>query len=68
MQGTLAKALPAMANVGSMTNVRQMEAEQYARDIAAAFEISRAYDKRSRALARAKNRQMERYAKQFGVR
>ena len=68
LQGTLAKALPPMANVGSMTNVRQMETEQYARDIAAAFEISRAYDKRSRALARAKNRQMERYAKQFGVR
>ena len=54
LQGTLAKALPSMANVGSMTNVRQMEAEQYARDIAAAFEISRAYDKRSKALARAK--------------
>ena len=68
LQGTLAKALPPMANVGSMTNVRQMEAEQYANDIRAAFEISRAYDKRSRALARAKNRQMERYAKQFGVR
>ena len=68
LQGTLAKALPPMANVGSMTNVRQMEAEQYANDIRAAFEISREYDKRSRALARAKNRQMERYAKQFGVR
>ena len=33
LQGTLAKALPPMANVGSMTNVRQMEAEQYANDI-----------------------------------
>jgi hypothetical protein len=68
LQGTLAKALPPMANVGSMTNVRQMEAEQYANEIRAAFDISRQYDKRSRALARAKNRQMERYAKQFGVR
>ena len=68
LQGTLAKALPPMANVGSMTNVRQMEAEQYANDIRAAFEISRQYDKRSKALARAKNRQMERYAKEFGVR
>ena len=54
LQGTLAKALPPMANVGSMTNVRQMEAEQYANDIRAAFEISRQYDKRSKALARAK--------------
>jgi len=68
LQGTLAKALPPMANVGSMTNVRQMEAEEYARDIGAAFEISRQQEKYSRARARAKNRQMERAAKQFGVR
>ena len=68
LQGTLAKALPPMANVGSMTNVRQMEAEEYANDIRAAFDISRQYEKRSRAIARAKNRQMERYAKEFGVR
>ena len=68
LQGTLAKALPPMANVGSMTNVRQMEAEQYANEIRAAFDISRQYEARSRAIARAKNRQMERYAKEFGVR
>jgi len=68
LQGTLAKALPPMANVGSMTNVRQMEAEQYAKDIAAVFDISRAYDKRSKAIARAKNRRQESAAKQFGVR
>ena len=57
-----------MADVGYSSNIRQIEAEEYARDIKAAFEISRAYEKRSRALARAKNRQMERAAKQFGVR
>ena len=68
LQGTLAKALPPMSNVGSMTNVRQMEAEQYARDISAAFEISRAYSKQSQARARARERQTERYAKNFGVR
>ena len=68
LQGTLAKALPGMKNAGSMTNVRQMEAEQYARDIDASYEISRAYNKRSRARARAHNRQMERYSKNFGVR
>ena len=68
LQGTLAKALPPMANVGSMTNVRQMEAEQYARDIKAAFEISRAYDKRSKALSRARERATERAAKNFGKR
>ncbi len=68
LQGTLAKALPGMKNVGSMTNVRQMEAEQYARDIGAAFEISKAQQARSRAIARAKNRAQERAAKEFGVR
>ena len=68
LQGTLAKALPGMKNAGSMTNVRQMEAEQYAREIGAAFDISKAQQKRSQAIARAKNRQMERAAKNFGVR
>ena len=68
LQGTLAKSLPGIKQAGSMTNVRQMEAEEYARDIGAAFEISRAQQKRSQAIARAKNRQMERAAKNFGVR
>ena len=68
LQGTLAKALPGIANAGSMTNVRQMEAEQYAAEIGAAFNISRQQQKRSQAIARAKNRQMERAAKNFGVR
>ena len=68
LQGTAAKALPPMANVGSMTNVRQMEAEQYANEIRAAFDVSRQYDKRSKAIAKAKGRQMERYAKRFGKR
>ena len=68
LQGTLAKALPGIKNAGSMTNVRQMEAEEYARDIGAAFNISKHQQKRSQAIARAKNRQMERAAKNFGVR
>ena len=68
LQGTLAKALPGIKQAGSMTNVRQMEAEQYARDIGAAYDISKAYEKRSKAIARAKNRQQERAAKNFGVR
>jgi len=68
LQGTLAKALPPMANVGSMTNVRQIEAEQYARDIGAAFDISKAQQARSRAIARVKNRQAEKAAKEFGAR
>ena len=68
LQGTLAKALPPMADVGSMTNVREMEAAELARDMGIAFAESKAYEKRSRAIARAKNRMMERAAKKFGVR
>ena len=68
LQGTLAKALPGIKQAGSMTNVRQMEAEEYARDIGIAFDISRQQQKRSQAIARAKNRQAERAAKNFGVR
>ena len=68
LQGTLAKALPGITNAGSMTNIRQMEAEEYARDIGAAFDISRQQEARSRAIARQKNSQMERAAKNFGVR
>jgi len=62
LQGTLAKALPPMKNAGSMTNVRQMEAEEYARDIGIAFDISRQQERRSKAIAKAKGRQMQRAA------
>ena len=62
LQGTLAKALPPMADVGSMTNVRQMEAEEYARDIGSAFDMSRQQQRRSQAIAKAKGRQMQRAA------
>ena len=68
LQGTLAKALPGIANAGSMTNVRRMEAEQYAAEIGEAFSSSKQQQQRSRAIARAKNRRMERASKQFGVR
>ena len=37
-----------------MTNVRQMEAEEYARDIGIAFDISRQQQARSRAIAQTK--------------
>ena len=59
LQGTLAKALPPMANVGSMTNVRQIEAEEYARDIGEAFDIYRQQERYSKAKAKAQARQMD---------
>ena len=62
LQGTLAKALPGMKNAGSMTNVRQMEAEEYAYAIGKAFDISKQQQRRSQAIAKAKGRQMQRAA------
>ena len=63
LQGTLAKALPGIREAGSMTNVRRMEAEQYAAEIGAAFSIAKQQQQRSRAIAKAKGRQMERISK-----
>ena len=68
LQASSAKALPGMADVGYSSNVRQMEAEQYANEIRAAFAVSREYAKRSKLIAKEKNRRMERAAKKFGVR
>ena len=65
LQGTLAKALPPMKKVSSMTNVRQMEAEEYANDIRNAFAISKSYDKASKRVAKAKNKNTERYSKRY---
>ena len=68
LQGTLVKALPGMTQAGYMTNVRQMEAEQFANDIRAASAILKPQAERSKAISRAKNYQMENAAKKFGVR
>ena len=63
LQGTLAKALPGIKQAGYMTNVRQMDAIQLANDMRAASGIMKPQAKRSRAIARAKNYQMEKAAK-----
>ena len=68
LQGTLVRALPGIKQAGYMTNVRQREAKEYANDIRAAYAHMAPAQKRSRALARAKNRQAERLAREFGVR
>jgi len=68
LQGTLAKALPPMKEAGSMTNVRQMEAEKYAGEMAYVFNISRQQQQQNRLRAKARERATERLAKNFGVR
>ena len=64
LEGTLAKRLPGMPsgelNDLAFTDARRVEAEQAMADMRAAFDISRQYDKRSKAIAKAKSRQMNR--------
>ena len=59
LQGTLAKALPGIPEAGSMTRERQREVEEYARDMGITFAESKAYERRSQAIARAKNRKAQ---------
>jgi hypothetical protein len=70
LEGTLAKRLPGMPsgelNNLSFTDSRQREAEQYAREIGAAFDISRRQSAVSRAQARAKGRASQRQADRAG--
>ena len=65
LQGTLAKALPPMANVGSMTNVRQMEAEKYASEMAYVFGISKRQTQQSKMIAKALDDQAGSYSKKY---
>ena len=68
LEGTLAKRLPSMPsgdlNDLYFTDVRRREAEQYANDMRAAFDISREQQsinrKRAKARSRATQRQAER--------
>jgi len=67
LQGTLAKARPGMKEAGTMTNAKAQEVEQYAREMGAAFDITKAYLARSKAIARAKDRMLDRAAKYHGA-
>ena len=54
-------AMPGMQNT-AFTTGRAEEAEQYANDMRAAFAYSKASNKRSKAVAKAKGRQAQRIA------
>jgi len=70
LQDTLLKRMPAVADLGvtnqSMSNWRQMEAEQEMADIRAAYSFSKEYDKRMRAVAKAKDYQASKAAERSG--
>ena len=69
IQGNLAKRLPAMSagqymnQELSFTNARQLEAMQLMNDMRAAYAVSRSYDKRNKAVAKARARQNDRRLK-----
>ena len=66
LEGTLAKRLHGMPSGDlqdlGFTDYRQQEATKLMNDMRAAFDVSRQQSKRSRALAKAKNRQAQRAA------
>ena len=64
LQGTLAKALPGMPVVDVGGTVRQDEAEELAIGIRNAFEVTKAYNARMKAIARLKNNQAQSIAEQ----
>jgi len=66
LQGTLAKALPGMTEAGYMTNVRQADAAELMKDMRAASDIMKPQERRSRAVARAKNRRAQTIAENVG--
>ena len=67
LAGTLDRRLPAMpggaTNDLAFSDSRRLAAEQYANDIRASYEVSRAYDQRNRAVAKARARQNDRQLK-----
>ena len=69
IQGNLAKRLPAMSagqymnQELSFTNARQLEAMQLMNDMRAAYAVSRSYNERNKAVAKARARQTDRKLK-----
>ena len=70
LKDTISKRMPPVADLGvtnqSMSNWRQMEAEQEMADIRAAYSFSKEYDKRMRAVAKAKEYQATKAAERSG--
>ena len=66
LEGTLAKRMPNMPsgdlNNLSFSNSRQVEAQQLMNDMRASYDITRRQSNRSKAIAKAKERQAQRAA------
>jgi len=62
LESALTKRMPHMQSLSSYGNARQLEAEQYAREMGAVHEITRNQVKRSQKISKAKNRAAQRIA------
>tara|TARA_R100000479_G_C6298138_1_gene169160 strand:+ start:213 stop:491 length:279 start_codon:yes stop_codon:yes gene_type:complete len=66
LEATLPTALPPIDETTSGSEAKRIAAAELLRDIGAAFDVSRAQQARSRAIARSKDRSAQRAAEQFG--
>ena len=68
LHGRAAKSLPPITNVSSGSSARAIEAAEYAAAVGVAFGSTKAYNKRSKALSKAKDRILQERANDFGKR
>ena len=68
LQGRTPKALPSMPAFDSGTDARARAAEQLANEMRVAYSVTKEYNKRSAARAKANNRIQEKRARDFGKR
>ena len=64
----LKASLPPVAEVGNMIPYKALEKAKEDAAIRNAFELTRLTNKRSKAIAKARGRMLERYAKNYGKR
>ena len=68
LQDAYLKALPPVANIGSGTSAKEIEARELLRDMGIAFAYTKAMQARNKAIARLKNKRSEKIARNFGLR
>ena len=62
LEGALSQRLPSMTTLSSYGDAKRIEAEQLANDMRAVYAITRAQNKRSEKISKAKNRAQQRIA------
>jgi len=62
LESALSKRLPSVGETSGYSNAKRIEAEQLANDMRAVYAITRAQNKRSEKISKAKNRAQQRIA------